>query len=101
MTRRILVSCSLALILAAKLLDILPNSGLIAPVWLIAGAILGRMELLESGEVQAGAEEEANARASPRYARQFTPPAARAAAPDTRRRTLGHSRITQAPGYRK
>lgn len=38
-------SALLALILAAKLIDLLPNSGLAPMHWLIAGALLGRLEL--------------------------------------------------------
>lgn len=38
-------SALLALILAAKLIDLLPNAGLAPMHWLIAGALLGRLEL--------------------------------------------------------
>lgn len=39
------VATTLALILAAKLVDLLPNSGLHVFVWLLAGSLLGRVEM--------------------------------------------------------
>lgn len=40
-----LVTSSLALMLAANLLDLIPNSGLSPVTWLMAGALMGRIEL--------------------------------------------------------
>lgn len=39
------VCAVLALMLSAKLLDLIPNSGLSPVVWLIAGSLLGRLEM--------------------------------------------------------
>ncbi len=44
-----LATSGLALVLAANLLDLIPNSGLTPITWLMAGALLGRLELQNLG----------------------------------------------------
>ena len=108
------VLAALSLILCAKLLDMLPNAGWSVPPWLIAGAILGRMELLENRQAKAGAhlrpEEPPPTEVStgPRYARSFakTSPPAKAqasAAKNTRysRHSQSGEEVTLGPEYRK
>ena len=46
-------SAILALVLAANLIDLIPNSGLTPLTWIIAGALWGRLEL---GRIEAEAE---------------------------------------------
>jgi hypothetical protein len=48
-----LASSGLAIVLAANLLDLIPNAGLTPVTWLVAGALLGRLELVTSNVEQA------------------------------------------------
>lgn len=46
--------CSiLALIMAAKLIDLIPNTGMVPVIWLIAGSLMGRLELSTNQLMQA------------------------------------------------
>lgn len=63
----------LALMLAANLVDLIPNSGLTPVTWMIAGALWGRLEL---GQIETRTETEpidAAKRRSPRYNRSDGP----------------------------
>ncbi|MBK0329344.1 hypothetical protein I5535_18880 [Rhodobacteraceae bacterium F11138] len=66
-------SSILALVLAANLIDLLPNSGLTPVTWLVAGALWGRLEL---GRIETGPEAastEVPGKAGPVYTRQEKP----------------------------
>lgn len=111
-----LVSASIALVLCAKLVDLIPNSGLIPPVWLLAGALIGRMEM-KMGADQPAAVAEVQAKAGyrrnrpqvgsrspasqPRYARSFLPeedaPVQEKPAP----RQTSHQARKTTPGYQR
>ncbi|RYH10994.1 hypothetical protein [Tropicimonas sp. IMCC6043] len=39
------VTCALSIMLAANMIDLIPNSGLLSFTWLMAGALTGRLEL--------------------------------------------------------
>jgi hypothetical protein len=63
----------LALILAANLVDLIPNSGITPLTWMIAGALWGRLELGRI-DMKAGAEPVSTSkRRGPRYSRSDDP----------------------------
>jgi hypothetical protein len=63
----------LALILAANLIDLIPNSGMTPVTWMIAGALWGRLELGRI-DMKAGAEPVSTSkRRGPRYTRSGGP----------------------------
>lgn len=71
---------ALALALAANLVDLIPNSGMSAVVWLMAGAVAGRLELGRITVAESASEDIAEVQASryrrnhPRHARdRFAP----------------------------
>ncbi len=46
------VSAGMVVILAANLIDQIPNASMVAPLWLLAGSVWGRLELASSGQAQ-------------------------------------------------
>ncbi|MEX5730224.1 hypothetical protein Ga0609869_003577 [Rhodovulum iodosum] len=62
------VSAGLALILAANLVDLVPNSSMSPLLWLVAGALLGRCERVRASDPAAGPE--TAPRGPPAYARR-------------------------------
>lgn len=97
------VMAAMVLILCAKLVDLIPNSGFIPVIWLIAGSLLGRMELLaQSGEVR---QENALQRPTLGYARRFPESEARRAAREEEAQDtpapLSYKRPLPGAGYRK
>ncbi|SEW44400.1 hypothetical protein SAMN04488515_3189 [Cognatiyoonia koreensis] len=67
-------SAALALILAAKLLDMIPNAGSDPYVWLIVGSLIGRLELasLKTGTSKQDPDVAPNSK--PQYRRKLTEP---------------------------
>lgn len=112
------VAIGLILILCAKLVDLLPNSEIGPVYWMIAGALLGRLELKRTdseatdaaSSVQTiAALEPAHRRATAegsKYARDFTPKLpeeeeSTAPAPRTPRKAASYARPKPTPGYRR
>lgn len=69
-----LATSGLALIMAANMIDLIPNAGITPLTWLIAGGLAGRLELARITSEQSDESEEA-AESGPRnpYARTFKP----------------------------
>lgn len=47
------VCAALALVMAGKLIDLIPNTGMVPVIWLIAGSLMGRLEIRSSQLAQA------------------------------------------------
>ena len=73
-----LATSALTLVLTANLIDLLPNSGISSVVWLMAGALIGRMELKTADDTEPEAETAAPVQTSP-YRRTFPAPGGRPA----------------------
>jgi hypothetical protein len=116
------VCMTLALILCAKLVDIIPNSGIPAYNWLIVGSLIGRLEMRKGTENEAPAPQEAAASVTgykrekpptdvvvrpegPRYARTFpdkeTGRARKGTTDQTKRPAPFYVRPKFGAGYRK
>lgn len=61
----------LSIILAANMIDLIPNSGQTPITWLLAGALWGRLELAHQSGVSETVEPSTGTEDSPRYARDF------------------------------
>lgn len=46
------VGAGMVVILAANLIDQIPNASMVAPLWLLAGSVWGRLELASAGQAQ-------------------------------------------------
>jgi hypothetical protein len=87
----------LALMLAANLIDLIPNSGLTPITWMIAGALWGRLELGRI-DMKAGTEPVSTAkRRGPRYSRSDDPDDAPHAATERPRHRFTRQNSGQAP----
>lgn len=67
------------LVLAGNAIDLLPNAGMSVVTWLLAGSVVGRLEVAREGTApDAGTKQDASdiprGRAPPVYARDFGPP---------------------------
>ena len=94
----------LALIMAGKLIDLIPNAGMVPVIWLIAGSLLGRLEIRLTDLQQDGQPDQAATDpAPPRYARDFGgPPPERDPGPSARPRNgLGYARPASGMRVRK
>lgn len=88
-------SAALCVALAANLLDLLPNAGLTPITWLMAGAVVGRLELGRiEDEAPAAVRDERPAQTSP-YRRSF--PSAEPTRPDA----AGYRRAGKPSSYRR
>ena len=65
------VCAMLALILSAKLVDLIPNAGLVPYIWLIAGSLLGRLELSLSDRKPMATDVIPAVISAPQYRRSF------------------------------
>lgn len=94
-----LTTSVLSLILAANLIDLIPNAGLTPVTWMIAGALIGRLELKEAAAEETGTEAgETRGRRLTRFgARHQRPPAA---APLARAESRA-SRMRRSGSFRK
>lgn len=79
-----LESSILGLVLAANLIDLLPNASLTPITWMIAGALWGRLELQRISPVAEPVQDRVAERAFPAYTRTSDPPED-LEAPSTRR----------------
>lgn len=112
------VAIGLVLILCAKLVDLLPNSEIGIVYWMIAGALLGRVEMkaadmdTEAGTVPQTVAAQPAGPGGPtrsrtdgaRYARDFTPnlpPEDAGSVPDKTRKQALYTRPKPASGYRR
>ena len=86
-----LATSALALVLTANLIDLLPNSGISPIVWLISGALVGRMEIGTAGEPEPDAAAAAPVQTSP-YRRALSGPGAGRPAPSLRRKVRSEAR---------
>jgi hypothetical protein len=88
---RMLVSASLGLVLVANLIDLIPNSGLSTVTWLMAGAIVGRLEIQNVNDVESEREIAAPVQTSP-YRRSFPKALAKAGGQSLPHRPAIHGR---------
>jgi hypothetical protein len=115
------VCATLALILCAKLVDIIPNSGVPPVYWLLAGTLLGRLEMKQGMQTDTSVPEEGAARPGysrgakrasgqpakePGYARRFPEKEAGTSATEAKpardaRPGLSYKRPSPSAGYRK
>jgi hypothetical protein len=65
-----LVTSGLCLVLGANLLDLIPNSGLSPVTWLIAGALMGRVELAKIPQSSGTGYHEVEVANASRYSRR-------------------------------
>lgn len=109
--RLTVTTSGLAVVLAANLVDLIPNSGVTVATMLAAGALLGRLERAgqESGEAPAGTQISgqrlspavARSRAAPRRSTDAPAPAADAAPPAAGAPPLAGTRYTRFPVRRR
>lgn len=86
-------TAALALMMTANLIDLIPNATLTPITWLIAGALIGRMEYLPDTVAVAGDPEPQEGRPRSRYRREFDPrPVAGGAQPSYTRQKTFHKR---------
>jgi hypothetical protein len=64
-----LATSALCLVLAGNLIDLIPNAGLTPVTWLMAGALLGRLEVTSQTQVGSSAPEPEPLDRAPRYSR--------------------------------
>ncbi len=76
-----LVCVTLAIILSAKLVDLIPNSGIPGINWLMAGALIGRLEMRQSTSDEVPLTEKVLMRPGYTRGRQLSAPVARPEGP--------------------
>jgi hypothetical protein len=86
------VAVALAMGLTANMIDLLPNAGVSPLTWMMAGALVGRLEL-RGTERQPAAETVSAGRPAIRYARDLGPPKTVRGAPSGHRQEPGRSRM--------